>query len=61
MKEALCDRCLNYRTLRCPCGIFDKDEPRLRPVIEGTAGCCDYKPRAQLTLGLDYFDRGEKV
>ena len=43
---ALCDRCKNYQTPRCPCGRFDRNDPVLREQLCGLHDCCDF----------DYFD-----
>lgn len=51
-KKAFCDDCRNYRTLKCPCGIFDRTEPRIRYVLETLSGCCDYKPDYQLEFEI---------
>lgn len=51
-KKADCDDCLNYRTLKCPCGIFDRNEPRIRYALEMSSGCCDYVPDMQLKFEL---------
>ena len=51
-KKTLCDDCLNYTTLHCPCGIFDRSEPRIRYVLEMSSGCCDYVSDMQLKFEL---------
>lgn len=39
---ALCDRCKNYKTLRCPCGRFNRNDPILREQLCGLHDCCDF-------------------
>lgn len=39
---ALCDRCKNYKTPRCPCGRFDRNDPVLREQLCGLHDCCDF-------------------